>query len=178
MNGVSILRSKYKKGEPISLVSDMSLLSNIQKVMIEDLRVQMTSTVQLSYSYQMILREYVEASKKQPTASAPSQKAAALQAVGTQAADTLQETQQDVAAAVQKAQAAGAQAADTLQEMKNRASSAVQRAQEIREAGSQAINTIENLGNDNLSPSQKAEAMQEVVSKASQIKKEIEEDYF
>ena len=77
MNGMSSLRTKYKKGEPIDLVSDITLLSSINKVMIEELRIQMSSSVQLSYEYQMILREYVETVKKQG-ATAPPQKAQAL----------------------------------------------------------------------------------------------------
>ena len=77
MNGMSSLRTKYKKGEPINLVSDITLLSSINKVMIEELRIQMSSSGQLSYEYQMILREYVETVKKQ-SAKAPPQKAQAL----------------------------------------------------------------------------------------------------
>ena len=77
MNGMSSLRNKYKKGEPINLVSDITLLSSINKVMIEELRIQMSSSGQLSYEYQMILREYVETVKKQ-SAIAPPQKAQAL----------------------------------------------------------------------------------------------------
>ena len=77
MTGMSSLRTKYKKGEPINLVSDITLLSSINKVMIEELRIQMSSSGQLSYEYQMILREYVETVKKQ-SAIAPPQKAQAL----------------------------------------------------------------------------------------------------
>ena len=98
MNGMSSLRTKYKKGEPIDLVSDITLLSSINKVMIEELRIQMSSSVQLSYEYQMILREYVETVKKQG-ATAPPQKAQALAAVGSQAAGALQELKQDASAA-------------------------------------------------------------------------------
>ena len=71
MNGMSSLRTKYKKGEPINLVSDITLLSSINKVMIEELRIQMSSSVQLSYEYQMILREYVETVKKQSAIAPP-----------------------------------------------------------------------------------------------------------
>ena len=151
-NGISSLRSKYKKGEPLNLISDITSLSNIHKVMIEDIRIQMSSTIQLSYNYQMILAEYVETMKK-PSQLPPSQKAQALQEVGSQAADALGKLNQDASAAIQKAQA-------------------------LQETASQAATAFENLGNDNLTPSQKAEALQEVGSKAAQVKKEIDEDYF
>ena len=150
MNGMSSLRTKYKKGEPIDLVSDITLLSSINKVMIEELRIQMTSSVQLSYEYQMILREYVETVKKQG-ATAPPQKAQALAAVGSQAAGALQELKQDASAAAQKAQS-------------------------LKEAGAQAVGAFEDLRSNKLTPSQKAQALQEVGSQASQALKEIEED--
>ena len=150
MNGMSSLRTKYKKGEPINLVSDITLLSSINKVMIEELRIQMSSSVQLSYEYQMILREYVETVKKQ-SATAPTQKAQALAAVGSQAADTLQELKQDVSAASQKAQS-------------------------LAEIGAQAVGAFKDLGSNKLTPSQKAQAIQEVSSQASQALKEIKED--
>jgi hypothetical protein len=150
MNGMSSLRTKYKKGEPINLVSDITLLSSINKVMIEELRIQMSSSVQLSYEYQMILREYVETVKKQ-SAIAPPQKAQALAAVGSQAADALQELKQDASAASQKAQS-------------------------LAEVGAQAVGAFKDLGSNKLTPSQKAQAIQEVGSQASQALKEIEED--
>jgi hypothetical protein len=150
MSGMSSLRTKYKKGEPIDLVSDITLLSSINKVMIEELRIQMTSSVQLSYEYQMILREYVETVKKQG-ATAPPQKAQALAAVGSQAAGALQELKQDASAAAQKAQS-------------------------LKEAGAQAVGAFEDLRSNKLTPSQKAQALQEVGSQASQALKEIEED--
>lgn len=150
MTGMSSLRTKYKKGEPINLVSDITLLSSINKVMIEELRIQMSSSVQLSYEYQMILREYVETVKKQ-SAIAPPQKAQALAAVGSQAADALQELKQDASAALQKAQS-------------------------LAEVGTQAVGAFKDLGSNKLTPSQKAQALQEVGSQASQALKEIEED--
>jgi len=150
MNGMSSLRTKYKKGEPINLVSDITLLSSINKVMIEELRIQMSSSVQLSYEYQMILREYVETVKKQ-SATAPPQKAQAFAAVGSQAADTLQELKQDVSAASEKAQS-------------------------LAEIGAQAVGAFKDLGSNKLTPSQKAQAIQEVSSQASQALKEIKED--
>ncbi|MGA8405003.1 MAG: hypothetical protein WB664_09320, partial [Nitrososphaeraceae archaeon] len=148
MNGMSSLRIKYKKGEPINLVSDITLLSSINKVMIEELRIQMSSSVQLSYEYQVILREYVETVKKQ-SAIAPPQKAQALAAVGSQAADALQELKQD-------------------------ASTALQKAQSLAEVGAQAVGAFKDLGSNKLTPSQKAQALQEVGSQASQALKEIE----
>ncbi|MGA7005826.1 MAG: hypothetical protein WBY28_02020 [Nitrososphaeraceae archaeon] len=150
MTGMSSLRTKYKKGEPINLVSDITLLSSINKVMIEELRIQMSSSGQLSYEYQMILREYVETVKKQ-SAIAPPQKAQALAAVGSQAADALQELKQDASAALQKAQS-------------------------LAEVGAQAVGAFKDLGSNKLTPSQKAQALQEVGSQASQALKEIEED--
>ena len=150
MNGMSSLRTKYKKGEPINLVSDITLLASINKVMIEELRIQMSSSVQLSYEYQMILREYVETVKKQG-ATAPPQKAQALAAVGSQAAGALQELKQDASAAVQKAQS-------------------------LKEVGAQAVGAFEDLRSNKLTPSQKAQALQEVGSQASQALREIEED--
>jgi len=150
MSGMSSLRTKYKKGEPINLVSDITLLSSINKVMIEELRIHMSSSVQLSYEYQMILREYVETVKKQ-SATAPPQKAQALAAVGSQAADTLQELKQD-------------------------ASTALQKAQSMAEIGAQAVEAFKDLGSNKLTPSQKAQAIQEVSSQASQALKEIKED--
>ena len=150
MSGMSSLRTKYKKGEPINLVSDITLLSSINKVMIEELRIHMSSSVQLSYEYQMILREYVETVKKQ-SATAPPQKAQALAAVGSQAADTLQEVKQDASAALQKAQS-------------------------MAEIGAQAVEAFKDLGSNKLTPSQKAQAIQEVSSQASQVLKEIKED--
>jgi hypothetical protein len=150
MNGMSSLRTKYKKGEPINLVSDITLLSSINKVMIEELRIQMSSSGQLSYEYQMILREYVETVKKQ-SAKAPPQKAQALAAVGSQAADALQELKQDASAALQKAQS-------------------------LAEVGAQAVGAFKDLGSNKLTPSQKAQALQEVGSQASQALKEVEED--
>ena len=150
MTGMSSLRTKYKKGEPINLVSDITLLSSINKVMIEELRIQMSSSGQLSYEYQMILREYVETVKKQ-SAIAPPQKAQALAAVGSQAADALQELKQD-------------------------ASTALQKAQSLAEVGAQAVGAFKDLGSNKLTPSQKAQALQEVGSQASQALKEIEED--
>ena len=150
MNGISSLRIKYKKGEPIDLVSDITLLSSINKVMIEELRIEMSSSVQLSYEYQMILREYVETVKKQG-ATAPPQKAQALAAVGSQAAGALQELEQDASAAVQKAQS-------------------------LKEVGAQAVGAFEDLRSNKLTPSQKAQALQEVGSQASQALREIEED--
>ena len=150
MNGMSSLRTKYKKGEPIDLVSDITLLSSINKVMIEELRIEMSSSVQLSYEYQMILREYVETVKKQG-ATAPPQKAQALAAVGSQAAGALQELKQDASAAVQKAQS-------------------------LKEVGAQAVGAFEDLRSNKLTPSQKAQALQEVGSQASQALREIEED--
>jgi hypothetical protein len=178
MNGMSSLRIKYKKGEPINLVSDITLLSSINKVMIEELRIQMSSSVQLSYEYQMILREYVETVKKQ-SAIAPTQKAQALAAVGSQAADALQELKQDASAALQKAQSiqeGASQAADALQELKQDASAALQKAQSLAEVGAQAVGAFKDLGSNKLTPSQKAQAIQEVGSQASQALKEIEED--
>ena len=150
MTGMSSLRTKYKKGEPINLVSDITLLSSINKVMIEELRIQMSSSVQLSYEYQLILREYVETVKKQ-SAIAPPQKAQAAAAVGSQAADALQELKQDASAALQKAQS-------------------------LAEVGAQAVGAFKDLGSNKLTPSQKAQALQEVGSQASQSLKEIEED--
>ena len=150
MTGMSSLRTKYKKGEPINLVSDITLLSSINKVMIEELRIQMSSSVQLSYEYQLILREYVETVKKQ-SAIAPPQKAQAAAAVGSQAADALQELKQDASAALQKAQS-------------------------LAEVGAQAVGAFKDLGSNKLTPSQKAQALQEVGSQASQALKEIEED--
>ena len=150
MSGMSSLRTKYKKGEPINLVSDITLLSSINKVMIEELRIQMSSSVQLSYEYQLILREYVETVKKQ-SAKAPPQKAQALAAVASQAADALQELKQDASAALQKAQS-------------------------LAEVGAQAVGAFKDLGSNKLTPSQKAQALQEVGSQASQTLKEIEED--
>jgi sorbitol-specific phosphotransferase system component IIA len=150
MKGMSSLRTKYKKGEPINLVSDITLLSSINKVMIEELRIQMSSSVQLSYEYQVILREYVETVKKQ-SAIAPPQKAQAVAAVGSQAADALQELKQDASAALQKAQS-------------------------LAEASAQAVGAFKDLGSNKLTPSQKAQALQEVGSQASQALKEIEED--
>jgi len=178
MNGMSSLRIKYKKGEPINLVSDITLLSSINKVMIEELRIQMSSSVQLSYEYQMILREYVETVKKQ-SAIAPPQKAQALAAVGSQAADALQESKQDASAALQKAQSlqeGASQAADALQESKQDASAALQKAQSLAEVGAQAVGAFKDLDSNKLTPSQKAQAIQEVGSQASQALKEIEED--
>ena len=150
MNGMSSLRTKYKKGEPINLVSDITLLSSINKVIIEELRIQMSSSVQLSYEYQMILREYVETVKKQ-SAKAPPQKALAIAAVGSQAADALQELKQDTSAALQNAES-------------------------LAEVGAQAVGAFKDLGSNKLTPSQKAQAVQEVGSQASQALKEIEED--
>jgi hypothetical protein len=58
--GISQLRSKYKMGEGLEFVSDLSIISNISKVLIERLNIRGLAGVPNYYSYQMVLRECVE----------------------------------------------------------------------------------------------------------------------
>jgi hypothetical protein len=176
MNGMSSLRKKYKKGEPLNLISDLTTLSNINKVLIENLRIQMKSSVQLSYEYEMILREYVE--PKKPSASAPSQKAQALKEVGSEATGALQELKQGSAAVSQQAGVLGqegSKALGQLQEMEQEVSAATQKAQALREVGTQAVEALRGLDEGKKTPSQKALALAEVGSQASKVLKDLEE---
>jgi hypothetical protein len=176
MNGMSSLRKKYKKGEPVNLISDLTTLSNINKVLIEDLRIQMKSSMQLSYEYEMILREYVE--PKKASASAPSQKAQALKEVGSEAAGALQELNQGAAAAVQQAGGLGQEgpkALGGLQELEQETSAAIQEAQALKEVGMEAVGALRGLDEGNTTPSQKAQALAEVGSHAAKVFKDLEE---
>jgi hypothetical protein len=178
--GITSLRTKYKKGEPLTLISSMSFLSNIHKVLIEDIQIQTSYAVQLAYNYQLILREYVETvpAKDGPP---PSQKGDALQQVNSQATNTLQEMKQDSAGVLQDAQALEgltSKAGGDIEKLKQASSDALQKAKALEEIGSQAVDAFQNLDNDNLTPSQKAEALQQVGLKAADAKKEIEEEYF
>ena len=58
--GVTTLRSKYKKNEPCSFVSDLSVLWGIEKVIIEELRISNFSKFPQCFAYEMKLLEYNE----------------------------------------------------------------------------------------------------------------------
>ncbi|HEY1248094.1 MAG TPA: hypothetical protein VGE97_03820 [Nitrososphaera sp.] len=178
MNGISSLRKKYKKGEPLNLTSDVSLLSNINKVLIEDIRIQMSSSVQMSYDYELILREYVEPPKK-PSVLPPSQKAEALKDVSSTATDVLQDLKQGAESASQELKGlgeTGSEVAGELQKLEQKASEASQKAQALAEVGSKAVQAIEGLDDGGTSPSQKAQAIAEVGSQASKILKGLAKD--
>ena len=178
INGITSLRKKYKKGEPLNLTSDVTLLSNISKVLIEDIRIQMSSTIQMSYDYEMILREYVEP-PKEPSVLPPSQKAEALKDVSSNATNALQELKLGAATASQELQSlgeAGSEAAGELQKLEQDVSAASQRAQSLAEVGSKAVQAIEGLDDGGTTPSQKAQAIAEVGSQASKVLKELAKD--
>jgi ElaB/YqjD/DUF883 family membrane-anchored ribosome-binding protein len=58
--GVTMLRSKYKKNTPCSFVSDLSVLWGIEKVIIEELRISNFSKFPQCFAYEMKLLEYNE----------------------------------------------------------------------------------------------------------------------
>ena len=58
--GVTTLRSKYKKNKPCSFVSDLSVLWGIEKVIIEELRISNFSKFPQCFAYEMKLLEYNE----------------------------------------------------------------------------------------------------------------------
>ena len=60
--GVTMLRSKYKKNKPCSFVSDLSALWGIEKVIIEELRISNFSKFPQCFAYEMKLLEYNEPS--------------------------------------------------------------------------------------------------------------------
>jgi hypothetical protein len=178
MNGITLLRKKYKKGEPLNLTSDVSLLSNINKVLIEDIRIQMSSSGQMSYDYELILREYVEPPKK-PSVLPPSQKAEALKDVSSNATNVLQDLKQEAESASQELKGlgeAGSEVAGELQKLEQKASEASQKAQALVEVGSKAVQAIEGLDDGGTSPSQKAQAIAEIGSQASKVLKGLAKD--
>src|SRR4029079_2401539 len=106
LDGITTLRAKYRKGEPVNLISDVSLLSNIDKVMIDELRIHNVSTVQIAYGYEMILREFIEPPAGE-SAPPPSQQVVAKQEVNSQANESLAAAGPLAAAAGPLAAAAG-----------------------------------------------------------------------
>ena len=67
--GITMLRSKYKKNEPCNFVSDLSTLWGIDKVIIQELRISNYSKFPQCFAYELKLVEYIEPSKveAQPT---------------------------------------------------------------------------------------------------------------
>ena len=178
MTGMSSLRTKYKKGEPINLVSDITLLSSINKVMIEELRIQMSSSVQLSYEYQLIL-QHVETVKKQ-SAIAPPQKAQALARGFLTVGRCFARTKTGCIGSAPESSISTRRCLAGVRCFARTKTGCIgrslQKAQSLAEVGAQAVGAFKDLGSNKLTPSQKAQALQEVGSQASQALKEIEED--
>ena len=57
---VEMIRSRYKSGQPVPFISDISGASDITKVIIDDFRVTGESGTKNQYSYTITLREYTE----------------------------------------------------------------------------------------------------------------------
>ena len=53
------LKAKYKTGEPISFLSDISSISDITQVLIEQFNITDISTATNTYKYTIVLREYI-----------------------------------------------------------------------------------------------------------------------
>ena len=174
--GMSTLRRKYKLGEPVSLVSDLTLLSGVNKVMIEDLQIQISTSVQMSYDYQMILREYVEIEKKQSN-TPPSQKAEALSKVNSQASSALQKLKQVEADALipESIPESVLSAAKDLPELKQDVSAVIQKAQSLKERGEGAVALAKSIVDNKSTPSQRAQALAEVATEAKQVLDEVKE---
>ena len=174
--GMSTLRRKYKLGEPVSLVSDLTLLSGVNKVMIEDLQIQISTSVQMSYDYQMILREYVEIDKKQSN-TPPSQKGEALSKVNSQASSALQKLKQAEADALipESIPESVLSAAKDLPELKQDVSAVIQKAQSLKERGEGAVALAKSIVDNKSTPSQRAQASAEVATEAKQVLDEVKE---
>jgi hypothetical protein len=174
--GMSTLRRKYKLGEPVSLVSDLTLLSGINKVMIEDLQIQISTSVQMSYDYQMILREYVETDKKQSNPP-PSQKGVALSNVNSQASSALQKLKQVESGVLipESIPESILSAAKDLPELKQDVSTVTQKAQSLKERGEGAIALAKSIVDNKSTPSQRAQALTEVATQAKQALDEVKE---
>ncbi len=74
--GVTILRKKYRSGEALPFTSDMTMLVQVEKVLIEDLEVNNLSGIQNRYGYRMVLKEYKEPPKPIKEASEQDNEAA------------------------------------------------------------------------------------------------------
>ena len=64
------LRAKFKAGEPVSLLSNLSDIAEVTKVLIEELNVVDLSSVTNTYKYSVVLREYAppqEEEEESPT---------------------------------------------------------------------------------------------------------------
>ena len=59
-DGITMLRSKYKKNKPCSFVSDLSALWGIEKVIIEELHIYNFAKFPQRFAYEMKLLEYNE----------------------------------------------------------------------------------------------------------------------
>lgn len=59
-DSMASLRSKYETGEPLSFASDLTTLTQVQKVLIEELRIYQLAGEANHFHYSLALREYVE----------------------------------------------------------------------------------------------------------------------
>ena len=64
---MSLLRSKYRIGKPLQFTADITVLTHIEKVLIEELQIYGKSTLPTWYSYNMLLVEYREAAESNRT---------------------------------------------------------------------------------------------------------------
>src|SRR6478752_707522 len=90
---MTLLRSKYKAGKPLPLISELTLLSQLHNVLIEELNVYTLWKLPICYSYSMILREYKEPKQQAPGGlglAAPSQIAQAKSGVERQSMNIMQ----------------------------------------------------------------------------------------
>lgn len=82
-NTLEELRTKFESGEPIPLSTDIGILKEVAKVVIEDFGVQLLGGLPTAICYSMIVREYkAEKQSGEEDKGAPSQEAEAKQDVG------------------------------------------------------------------------------------------------
>ena len=60
MESIALLRSKYRTGKPLSFISDISLLTQVEKVLMQELQIYNRSHMYKTFTYYMVLREYKE----------------------------------------------------------------------------------------------------------------------
>ena len=58
--GVTDLRNKFKAGEPLEFVSNISLIAGTNKVVIEELQIENFKGIVAYFKYKMNLKEYID----------------------------------------------------------------------------------------------------------------------
>ena len=154
MESIGLLRSKYKSGKPLSFISDLTLLTQVEKVLMQELQIHNISHMHKTFRYYMVLREYKEPkeSADSPDKGPPPMTKMAKQQVDqavkdaaqSVAADTARDALQTTAqSAAQSLASQAAQATGPIQAAANNISQAVSsQAQQATGAVQSVANSI------------------------------------